>query len=96
MRSPVAGTTVIAAALPSMPTIETDGFSAMPSAASSAVSRPASSGSSRGNSGPASITVTAAPSRRWAWASSMPIGPPPITTRCSGKTRLAKTVSLVR
>ncbi len=96
MRSPVASATVIAPASPSIPTIETDGFSVMPSAASSAVSRLASSGSSRGSNGPASITVTAAPSRRCAWANSMPTGPPPITTRCPGSTRLAKTVSLVK
>ena len=55
-----------------------------------------SSGSSRGSSGPRSSTVTRAPSRRCACAISMPIGPPPITIRCSGSTRLAKTVSLVR
>ena len=37
-----------------------------------------------------------APSRRWACANSIPIGPPPITIRCSGRSRLAKIVSLVR
>ena len=56
-----------------------------PRRASRAASSATSSGSSRGSSGPASITVTAAPSRRCACASSMPIGPPPITIRCAGQ-----------
>src|ERR1041384_3029602 len=42
------------------------------------------------------MTVTAAPSRRYACASSMPTGPPPMTTRCSGRWRVVKIVSLVK
>jgi hypothetical protein len=38
----------------------------------------------RAAAGPASITVTLAPSPLWACASSMPIGPPPMTIRCRG------------
>ena len=41
-------------------------------------------------------TVTSAPRRRWACAISMPMGPPPITIRCSGAAFRSKIVSLVR
>ena len=56
----------------------------------------AHSGSSRASGCAASSTVTAAPSRRNACASSRPIGPAPITTRCSGRVVRSNTVSLVR
>ena len=63
-RSPLASVTAIPASVRSTASIPTDGLSTIPSAASSAARRPASSASSRGRSGPASITVTAAPRRR--------------------------------
>ena len=56
----------------------------------------ASSGSSLARKSATSSTVTREPSRRWAWPSSRPIGPPPITIRWPGRVRLAKIVSLVR
>ena len=56
----------------------------------------AASSSSRGRIGPRCTTVTSAPSRRCAWASSMPTGPPPSTRRCPGVSSRSKIVSLVR
>ncbi len=44
----------------------------------------------------ASMSVTAAPRRRCAWAISQPIGPAPITMRCAGRTSFSKMVSLVK
>jgi hypothetical protein len=46
--------------------------------------------------GALSITVTRAPKRTNACASSHPIGPPPMTARCSGRSVSEKMVSLVR
>ena len=56
----------------------------------------AHSASSRASGCAASSTVTALPRRRKAWASSRPIGPAPITTRCAGCVVRSNTVSLVR
>ena len=44
----------------------------------------------------ASTSVTLLPSRRCACASSQPIGPPPMTSRCGGTKSLSKIVSLVK
>ena len=55
----------------------------MPSPVEALGKQAANSGSSLGISGPASSTVTRAPSRRCACAISMPIGPPPMMMRCS-------------
>jgi len=62
-----------------------------------AFTTPAISASSRARMrGAASITVTLAPRRRWACAISIPIGPPPMTTRCSGFRSSSKIDSLVK
>ncbi len=55
-----------------------------------------SSGSSRPNTRRPSSTVTFAPSRRWACAISMPMGPPPTTIRCAGHSVFSKIFSLVK
>ena len=67
-----------------------------PSRASASSTTPAHSASSRASGCAASSTVTAAPSRRKACASSRPIGPAPMTMRCSGRVVRSNTVSLVR
>src|SRR5215472_5934071 len=67
-----------------------------PSRASASSTIAAHSPSSRASGSPASSTVTAAPRRRKAWASSRPIAPAPITIRCSGRAVRSNTVSLVR
>ena len=68
-----------------------------PSRSSTAVTAACASGSSRPRIvGAPSTTVTRDPSRRNAWASSTPIGPPPSTSRCSGSSRSENTVRLSR
>ena len=52
-------------------------------------------GSSLPNAFAPSITVTLHPSRTCACAISMPMGPPPMTIRCSGCSRRSKMSSLV-
>jgi GAF domain-containing protein len=95
-RSPLSSRTVTAAPLRSIAAIGDFGCSTMPSSPSRSTSCATNSGSSRGSSGPASMTVTSAPSRRCACASSIPIAPPPMMIKCRGNSRLSNTVSLVR
>ena len=58
-----------------------------PSRASASSTMAAHSGSSLPSGCAASSTVTSAPSRRNACASSSPTGPPPMTIRCFGRSR---------
>ena len=94
--SPAAITTAIR--LPRRSTRRTSTFSrrSTPSARSVRRTTATASGSSLGRMEPFWSTVTGVPRRRWAWASSQPIGPPPSTTRCSGRSPRSKIVSLVR
>ena len=69
----------------------------MPSRANTSATRaPASGSTGPSRCGPASITVTRTPKRARAWASSAPIGPPPMTPSVDGRVSIRSTSRLVQ
>src|SRR5215831_7978580 len=89
-------TTLIFASAPSTRVTATLLRTSTPSRASASSTIAAHSPSSRASGCAASSTVTAAPRRRKAWASSRPMAPAPMTIRCCGRVVRSNTVSLVR